>query len=171
MRSFLAQRIVRFGMLAALLGVGVVPPILAQQHEVGHWYGLYSVGLVRGQAFQISIPNLPAPDGRGQLAGPLRVSVRALDQDGHSLAEAELEVPLGQTGFFKLDRDALPRDGELSTGRVQVAVQLFFVGKLKVSGNQLPSVGSAELVDKETGKTAAIAIPNLIEARKGSNEF
>jgi hypothetical protein len=170
MQSVLQRWFIRFGMLA-LLVPGVVPSLSAQEHEVGHWFGLYSVGLVRGQAFRISIPNLPPPGVPERSAGPLRVFVRAVDQDGRVLAEAELEAPLGQTVHFDLDRDAIPRAGETLTGRLQVAVQLFFVGKLKVTGNLLPNVGSAEIVDKETGKTAAIAIPNLIEARKGGTDI
>ncbi len=170
MQSELVRRTIRISVFAVMFGVTVLPPVQAQQHEVGHWLGLYSIGLVSGQTFRVSVPNLPDPDLPGPSPGPLRVAVRAFDRDGRSLADAELEVPLGQTRFFDLDRDAIPLDGEDRTGRVQVAVQLFFTGKLKVSCNELPSVGGGEIVDKGTGKTASIAIPNLIEIRKGGRE-
>lgn len=168
MRSRGVRQILALGALGVLLGV-MVPggrePAAAQIRD----QLLYTIGFVPGQILRLSVATPPDSTGGASPREPLRVEVRAFDQDGNVLIETGIELRPGQIRIIDLDRDAIALAGEDGTGRVQVGMQLFFTGKLKLKTGELPAAPALEIVDKSTGKTAAIAIPSLLQSTKSAS--
>jgi len=116
------------------------------------------LGLAYGQTLRVHVAQ---PNGRNR-TGILRARITLTDGDGNVIAQSsELNIAPGRFASYEFPRHALPLPGDLNTGRVQMAANVF----LKFGDKRGEASVSLELVDETTGRTIGLPIPAVQKVR------
>jgi len=116
------------------------------------------LGLAYGQTLRVHV----AQTSRGSRTGILRARITLNDGDGNVIAQSsELSIAPGKFDSYEFPRNALPLTGDLNTGRVQMAANVF----LKFGDKRGEASVSLELLDETTGRTIGLPLPAVQKVR------
>jgi hypothetical protein len=123
-------------------------------------------GLALGQSIRFTVFNPGEPDPRLS-SGPLRARVTLFDAEGRLIVESqEAEIAAGAFRSFDFDRRDIALPGEQGTGRLQVRGTIRVEVRREARGH--PIAAAMEVVDHDTGRTAALSpyVPILVVAKR-----
>jgi hypothetical protein len=159
------RNIIRCGVIVLLVGTATMSTIQTQARpeqtrQISVVQDMAPVGFVYGQTLRITEFNPNDPQAPGADGRKYKMLIAVLILDGSVVAQSnEIVLPAGEFRFFDLDRAALNRTGESSTGRIQLRVSVHIVMSQPSTDRMRPDTDfpvSLEVVDNDTGRSTAM---------------